>query len=131
MFTNDWHHHLVTVYIEDTDQYGVVYHANYIKYLERGRTEWLKEQGFKLSKAIHSGLFLVVTHMNIDFKNKAGLDSLLTIRTRMHKMRHAIAHFNQEIIDTESERLVAKATVHIACIDKNNQLCSLKALLRG
>ena len=56
-----------TVYIEDTDQFGVVYHANFLKYFERARTEWLNAQHFTLQQCIDQGLFFAVKDVNISF----------------------------------------------------------------
>lgn len=128
MLDTDWHTFPVTVYIEDTDMYGVVYHANYIKYFERGRTEWLKQQGLNLSDTVKKGYFLVVTHLDVDFKKKASLDAVLIVKTRLHKMRHAVARFHQEVIDGKTDKLIAKATVQVACIDKNEALCKIREL---
>lgn len=70
------------VYYEDTDAGGIVYHANFLKFAERGRTEALRSGGYDHKKVMDEfGLLLVVKHIDIDFKAPGKLDDLLTVTT--------------------------------------------------
>jgi acyl-CoA thioester hydrolase len=110
----DW---TVRVYYEDTDAGGVVYHASYLRYLERARTEWLRSLGYSQAtlKAEDSLLFTVVS-MQLDFLRPARLDDLLCVRSYASLAGGASVAFEQEILRGESERLLA-AQVRVACLD--------------
>jgi acyl-CoA thioester hydrolase len=110
----DW---TVRVYYEDTDAGGVVYHAGYLRYLERARTEWLRSQGYSQAtlKAEDSLVFTVVS-MQIDFLKPARLDDLLCVRSQAFLSGGASVAFEQHILRGESERILA-AQVRVACLD--------------
>ena len=110
----DW---AVRVYYEDTDAGGVVYHAGYLRYLERARTEWLRSLGYSQAtlKAEESLLFTVVS-MQLDFLKPARLDDLLRVRSRATLAGGASVVFEQEIFRGESERILS-AQVRVACLD--------------
>jgi acyl-CoA thioester hydrolase len=110
----DW---AVRVYYEDTDAGGVVYHAGYLRYLERARTEWLRSLGYSqaLLKAEESLVFTVVS-MQLEFLKPARLDDLLCVRSRATLAGGASVAFEQEILRGESERILA-AQVRVACLD--------------
>ena len=87
------------VYYEDTDFSGFVYHANYLRYLERGRTEFLRGLGITQS-SLHreaDGLVFVVARMTLDFLRPAGMDELLTITTAVAEVRGASMRMAQEV----------------------------------
>src|ERR1700727_2691665 len=78
--------HLTTfrVYYEDTDAAGIVYYANYLKFAERARTEWLRESGFSQSQlTAQEGIFIMVRRCSIDFLAPARLDDLLEVETHL------------------------------------------------
>ncbi len=125
----DW---TVRVYYEDTDAGGVVYHAGYLRYLERARTEWLRSLGYSQAtmKAEESLLFTVVS-MQLDFLRPARLDDLLRVRSRATLAGGASVAFEQEILRGESERILA-AQVRVACLDATTfRPRRLPASLRG
>jgi acyl-CoA thioester hydrolase len=70
----------VRIYYEDTDSGGIVYHANYLKYFERGRTEFLRERGLSVKKLHDQGIIFPVTRMELDFRASAVHDDLITMR---------------------------------------------------
>jgi acyl-CoA thioester hydrolase len=110
----DW---TVRVYYEDTDAGGVVYHAGYLHYLERARTEWLRALGYSqaLLKAEESLVFTVVS-MQLDFLKPARLDDLLCVRSSAALSGGASVEFEQEILRGDTERILA-AKVRVACLD--------------
>ncbi|WP_430439682.1 tol-pal system-associated acyl-CoA thioesterase [Shinella sp.] len=107
------------VYYEDTDFSGVVYHARYLHFLERGRTDYLRllgvEQGSLILEEDREGLVFVVHRMEIDFKAPARMDDILTILTSTEKAGGAKMILNQEIC--RGEQLLIAARVIIAVIN--------------
>ena len=114
MTSADW---TVRVYYEDTDAGGVVYHASYLRYLERARTEWLRTLGYSQAtlKAEESLVFTVVS-MQLDFLKPARLDDLLCVRTGATLCGGASVSFDQQILRSQSERILT-AQVRVACLD--------------
>jgi acyl-CoA thioester hydrolase len=106
----------VRVYYEDTDAAGIVYHAGYLRFLERGRTEWLRALGVEQSRlARDGGISFAVRSLNIEYRKAARLDDVLGIVTEVESLRRAQMVFAQRI-EREGELLV-EATVRVACID--------------
>lgn len=106
--------HLLTVrvYYEDTDFSGIVYHANYLRFLERGRTESLRAIGANQSVMLAAGgLFFAVRRMIIDWKLPALMDDVLTIETRTREMRGASMIIDQRILRDGVEILTAEVRV--------------------
>lgn len=116
------------VYYEDTDAAGIVYHANYLKFAERARTEWLRELGFSQSKLMQEeGLGFVLRHCAIDFLASAKLDDLLTVETHLQELGKVRMTMNQ-IIKRADTRL-AELTVTLACINGQGKPAGLPAAL--
>ena len=105
----------VRVYYEDTDAGGIVYNANYLKFLERARTEWLSELGIEQDTWLVQGIAFVVRHINIDFRSAAKFNQRLLVRSRISEVKRASMIFDQSIED-ESGRLIVSANVTIACV---------------
>jgi acyl-CoA thioester hydrolase len=105
----------VRVYYEDTDFSGRVYHASYLRFLERGRTEWLRGQGMTHQDlAANPGIAFAVRSMQIDFLGPARIDDLLRVETRAATARGASIEFRQQVV-LDGKTLVA-ATVLVAAI---------------
>ncbi|TDK39333.1 tol-pal system-associated acyl-CoA thioesterase [Rhizobium deserti] len=116
-------HRLVQrVYYEDTDFSGLVYHARYLHFLERGRTDYLRclgcEQSALLS-ADEEGLVFVVHRMEIDFKQPARMDDILTIETATEKAGGAKIVLTQEV--RRGDALLIAARVVIAVVNKHGR----------
>ena len=95
---NKTHNHTCRVYYEDTDSGGIVYHASYLKFAERGRTEFLRAAGFDhASLREQQKIVFAVTEMNIQFKSAAKLDDLLTVHTGIENMSGARVEMYQKI----------------------------------
>lgn len=106
----------IRVYYEDTDAGGVVYYANYLKYFERARTEWLRHLGVNqtLLAETERRLF-VVKNVEIQYRRPARLDDELTIHTHVSRMGRASIHFEQRAM--RGEELLCEATVTVCCVD--------------
>ena len=104
------------VYYEDTDSGGVVYHSNYLTFMERARTEWLRALGFE-QPALKTdlGIIFVVHSMTLIFKSPAYFNDLLEIRARLLKIGHGSMEFSQSV--TREDNLLVEATVKLACVD--------------
>jgi acyl-CoA thioester hydrolase len=106
----------VRVYYEDTDFGGVVYHANYVRYLERGRSEFLRAAGASHSRllACDNPMTFVVTRMSMDFIRPARIDDLLEVRTSYDTIRGARI-INRQVITRDGEILLT-ADVENVCV---------------
>ena len=106
----------VRVYYEDTDAGGVVFYANYLKFLERARTEWLRDLGVNQSglAASEQRLF-VVRSLDMSYRKPAKLDDLLTIRSRITKLGRASIHFAQRA--ERNGELLAEGNIQVCCVD--------------
>ncbi len=106
----------VRVYFEDTDAGGIAYHASYVRFMERGRTELLR--GFSLHQSDWlSGpdrLGFVVRRLTVDFVKPAMLDDALTVITRPDEIRGSSLHMRQEV--RRAEELLVSAVVHVATV---------------
>jgi len=110
----------VRVYYEDTDRGGVVYYANYLRYFERARSEWLRSLGVNQERmAAVEGIGFVVARAEIDFKAGARLDELLDVTVKMVEKKKTYIWLEQEarIADgANSDRLCAAARIQVACV---------------
>lgn len=119
----------VRVYYEDTDAAGIVYHANYLRFAERGRTEMLRAAGFEHAKILaETGTAFTVISMQINFKSPAKLDELLSVQTRMVSMAGASMEMAQSI--HRGNDVLVDMTVKIACIDKRGKAARLPEAVR-
>ena len=106
----------VRVYYEDTDFSGLVYHASYLRFFERGRTELLRDAGADQS-VLHAGgqgLFFAVRRMTVDWLKPARMDDVLTVETRTVAVRGATLDIGQRIVRDDVE--LVTATVLIAAL---------------
>ncbi len=109
----------VRVYYEDTDAGGVVYHSNYLNFMERARTEWLRHIGFEQHTLIEKDeILFAVRKVNIDFHKPALFNELLNIKTRIMHTRRASLVFEQ-IIFNQSKETICKAEIKIACLNSS------------
>jgi len=108
----------IRVYYEDTDAGGIVYHANYVRFMERARTEWLRQLGFEqdLLREEHGVLF-AVKRMELNFLSPARFNDALLVHTRLAMQRPASLLFEQSVRDVGSHQALCNAQVLVACID--------------
>jgi len=106
----------VRIYYEDTDFTGVVYHANYLRYFERGRSDFLRVCGVhhKALAELPEPAAFAVTHMSIDFRRAARIDDALQVRTTYDAIKGPRLFVSQRIL--RGDELIAEARVEAACI---------------
>lgn len=109
-------HWQVRVYYEDTDAGEVVYHSQYLNFMERARTEWLRHLGFEQAQLKASlGVVFVVHSMQIQFKKSAKLDDLLTVSNQLMTLGRSSFTCQQTI--WREQQVLIEAQVKIACVD--------------
>jgi acyl-CoA thioester hydrolase len=106
----------VRVYYEDTDAGGVVYHASYVAFYERARTEMLRQHHFNQQDLLAERIAFVVRRMTVDYLAPARLDDLLEIQSEITSMRGTSMVFTQRIVDADG-RVLNEAEVLIVCVD--------------
>ena len=106
----------IRVYYEDTDAGGIVYHAAYLRFAERGRSEFVRNLGIDQQKMRSDlGLGFVVTSLSIDYLKPAYLDDRLTVTTEIALVRPASVNFNQMV--AREDQILANLKVRVACLD--------------
>lgn len=107
----------VRVYIEDTDAGGIVFYVNYLKYMERARTECLRALGFAKAGIMDDKEMFVVHSLNVDYKQPAKLDELISVEAHIIQVKRSSVIFRQNI--WRDEELLCTATVKIACVNRD------------
>ncbi len=106
------------VYWEDTDAGGVVYHAGYLRFLERARTEWMRAAVAGQDRIRRShGIVFVVHELEISYDKPARLDDELDVTVRIARLRSASLHFEQAVLRATDAVTLARAQVRVACVD--------------
>jgi acyl-CoA thioester hydrolase len=106
----------VRVYYEDTDAGGVVYYANYLRFLERARTEWLRSLGFEQDAlARDAGVIFAVRRVEVDYLKPARFNDALTVHARIAERGRASLVFAQEI--RRGDEVLVKGMVKVACLE--------------
>lgn len=108
----------VRVYIEDTDAGGIVYYVNYLKFMERSRTEFLRSLGYDKPAVLDHGLLLVVHSAEISYRQPARLDDQLEVSTRVALLKRSSVTFEQKV--TRGNQLLCEGLIRIACVDGNS-----------
>ena len=107
----------VRVYYEDTDLGGVVYHANYLKFMERARTEWLRSLGFEQDALRdHHGVLFVVVDADLHFRRPARFNDELTVSAEVKKRTAASLTLHQVVQGPDGTELCS-GDIRVACID--------------
>lgn len=111
----------VRVYYEDTDFTGVVYHGNYVRYFERGRSDFLRVVGVSHAALLDRSdqAAFTVVRMEIDFRRPARIDDGLTVRSSCSHAKGPRLYFDQKIM--RGDELIAQAVVEVACIDMSGR----------
>lgn len=108
----------VRVYYEDTDAAGVVYYANYLRFMERARTEWLRALGFDQDRLRGDhGVLFVVARVALDFHRPARFNDLLEVSVRLCRLGRARLELTQEVTRAGADRPLCRGEVRIACVD--------------
>lgn len=105
------------VYYEDTDAGGVVYYANYLRFLERARTEYLRSLGVEQDRWMEThGLQFVVRRLSVDYKRPARFNDALKVNTTVQNVRRASVEFAQAVLKAVDATALVSATVQVACV---------------
>jgi acyl-CoA thioester hydrolase len=126
----------IRVYYEDTDAGGIVFYANYLKFFERARTEWLRACGIDQQKLSESdGIVFVVRRTAVDYSSPARLDDVIRVVSRIERLGRASVDFHQEA--WRGDTLLASGDIRIASVDRVSirpagiPECVLDGLKRG
>jgi acyl-CoA thioester hydrolase len=107
------------VYYEDTDAGGVVYYANYLAFMERARTEWLRSIGYENQQLIDElGLLFAVRRACVDYLGPARLDDLLEVVARISVVKRASLVFEQQIL--RGDTLLCRGEITLVCVDRES-----------
>lgn len=118
----------VRVYYEDTDLAGLVYYANYLKFIERGRSEWLRDLGIEQSALKRdAGLVFVVRRLEADYLAPARFEDLLTVRSTLHELGQARIIMCQKV--RCGDRLLFSAVVTLVCVNAAGRPVRMPAAL--
>jgi acyl-CoA thioester hydrolase len=109
----------VKIYYEDTDAGGVVYYANYLRYMERARTEHLLDQGIDVAEYHSKGFLFAVVHVDVRYKKPAKLGEIIEVTTEVTEMTHVTILMEHKIF--RGDELLVEATVKLACINGNGK----------
>lgn len=120
----------VRIYYEDTDAGGIVYHASFLRFAERGRSEWLRENGLVKNSDLldKHGFHFVVRHITIDYLAPAKLDDLLTVTSSVVDLGNASFTMHQQI--TRDAQPIADMKVVLVCINANGKAVRVPEILR-
>jgi len=122
-FTETWP---VRVYYEDTDHGGVVYYANYLKFMERARSEFLRAAGLELDQIeAEFGVMFAVTRANVSYHAPARFNEMLNIESSLVEMRGARIAFQQQIYRQTDAMLLTEGDIHLACIRRDGSVARI------
>jgi acyl-CoA thioester hydrolase len=121
------HRHEVRVYYEDTDFSGAVYHAAYLHFFERGRTEFLRAEGIHHSELAKEGIAFAVRSMEIEFLRAAGIDDLLVVDTAVSGLTGVRLTLDQSI--ERGDELIARAKVVVVAVKAGRAVRLPKAVI--
>lgn len=119
----------IRVYYEDTDMAGIVYYANYLKYIERARSDWVRTLGIDQNTMREDqGVVFVVRRVEADYLTPARFDDSLTVETRVSAVTGVRLIMAQEV--RRGETALFRATVTVACLNQTGQPVRLPANIR-
>lgn len=106
----------VRVYFQDTDAGGVVYHASYVNFMERSRTEWLRTFGYSNAGLMKElGVVFVVRSLKLDYLKPALLDDLLTVTSQIREFGRSRVSIEQTVL--RGDDVLIEGEVHLVCVD--------------
>ena len=122
----------IRIYYEDTDCGGVVYYANYLKYFERARTQYLEERGLSVAQLMNDGTMFVVVHAEVDYRSPARYGETLTVATKLSAIGNTSLTFSHVICERISSRVVVEGSAKLVTVDQNGKVKRLdKGLAAG
>jgi acyl-CoA thioester hydrolase len=111
----------IRVYYEDTDCGGVVYYANFLRYFERARTEFLRDRGFEVAAYAAAGLVFVVSHAEISYQAPARYNDLLDIETEVVDVTRTSLTFAHIVRRSGEERIIVEGAARLVCVDERGK----------
>ena len=109
----------VRVYYQDTDAGGVVYHASYVNFMERARTEWLRSHGYSNAELMKQfGVMFVVRTIRLDYLKPAELDDMLEVTATVLEIGRSRLSLSQTV--RRNDELLTKGEVHLVCVSKDS-----------
>lgn len=115
----------IKIYYEDTDCGGVVYYANYLKYFERARTEYLELRGYSVAGLMEQGVIFVVVRAEVDYCSPGRYGDTLVIETSVGDVTRAALTFSHVIREKVTGRVVVKGSARLAATDKHGKITRL------
>ena len=109
----------IRIYYDDTDSGGVVYHANYLKYFERGRTEYMRQRGVDPKDMVEKGLIFVITHAELSFLAPARYGDIITVETFVEDISGASIIFGYKIYLKGKEKPIVIGTTKAAMVNND------------
>ncbi|WP_299846194.1 tol-pal system-associated acyl-CoA thioesterase [uncultured Paracoccus sp.] len=123
------HRITLRVYYEDTDLAGIVYYANYLKFIERGRTDWLRDLGVDQGALKErEGVVFAVRRVEADYLSPARFDDLLVVESSLHQMTPARIVMDQRVLRADAVLFTARVTV--ACLSASGRPVRLPETVR-
>ncbi len=111
----------IRVYYEDTDCGDVVYYANFLRYFERARTEFLRDRGFEVAAYAAAGLVFVVSHAEISYQAPARYNDLLDIETEVADITRTSLTFAHIVRRSDDERVIVEGAARLVCVDERGK----------
>ncbi len=111
----------VHIYYEDTDCGGVVYYANYLRYMERARTEYLVSRGYSVKKLMDEGTIFMVLRVEIDYKSPARYGDIIEIETWVKDATRVTMLFEHIMREKKSGRVFVECRAKVVCVDKSGR----------
>ena len=112
----------IRIYYEDTDCGGVVYYANYLKYFERARTQYLEDRGLSVAGLLNEGTQFLVVHAELDYRSPARYGETLTIATKLAAIGNASLTFSHVIRERTSHRVVVEGSAKLVTVDLDGKV---------
>jgi len=111
----------IRVYYEDTDAGGVVYYANFLRYFERARPEYLRERGLDVAAYARVGILFVVGHVEIDYRMPARYNDLLDIATEIVDFSRASLTFSHVVRFRGTDHVVVEGSARLVCVNESGK----------
>lgn len=107
------------IFGDDVDSFGIVHHANYLKYLERARLAWLLKRGFRLDELMSQGILFVIRNVQLQFLQPARLYDELEIISEIKSHRRTAKCYEQRIrFEKDPERIICNALIEVVCVNE-------------
>ena len=120
-----------SVYSEDVDQYGIVYHSNYLKYFERARTEWLLAKGLTLSQLITENCCFVIRQATIDYTRSLKLHDRFSVDCRIQTTTRTTLLFKQRITECTNNVISCEADIKLVTVDTAGKIIKIPENIRN